>query len=171
MHLIQTLLVNIAQHVNKHVLVTTFQRTTANAWIGRLVKDKIDIDCKIVNWDQFWGNVYEGGVMKKVKMSSINPKDVFAVLIDEFFQLPRRCLLDLCEMQKQNTDIIFVPIGDYNQIPAIESPNYNWIERDLLATFVTHKLKKNYIHGCGRFSKTVLKLLKYLEFVNQNQSN
>ena len=32
-----------------------------------------------------------------------------------------------------------------------------------MTTFVTHKLKKKYIQGCDRFSKRVLKILRWLE--------
>ena len=189
---IKILLVRIANCVGKKVLVTSFQRSTANAWITRVANDwnkrdkeinalpdgeekkrasarkriyrsTYDGVVKVVNWDQFWGNVYEGGEMKRKKKSTFDCDQVFAVIIDEFFQMPRRCLKDLCELFINNQEVIFVPIGDYNQIPAIDNVTYNWMERDLMTTFVTHKLKKNYIQGCGRFSKKVLKILRWLE--------
>ena len=61
---------------------------------------------------QFWGNVYEGCEMKRKKKSTFD--------CDEgFFQMPHRCLKDLCELLINNPEVIFVPIGNYNQIPAI----------------------------------------------------
>ena len=84
----------------------------------RLYRSRYKDVAKVVNWDQFWGNVYEGGEMKRKKRSAFGCEEVFAVIIDEFFQMPLRCLKDLCELFINNPEVIFVPIGDYNQIPA-----------------------------------------------------
>ena len=172
---IQSLLIKIANNIGKLVLVTSFQRSTVNNWVSKVYKwnkecikndDKtflVDQGTGYHNWDSFYGNNLKQGIMVKERKTRWDAKDIFAIFIDEFFQMPERCLLDLLELLKENPDIILIPIGDNQQMPAIEKPVYDWVKSDIMSYFVSYKIKKEYIPESCRFPKKVLKLVKLLE--------
>ena len=163
---IKKILLKLASHLDQHVITTSFQRTCVTNWIQKEFDTKQDIDCKDNwNWDHFYGNVLneDTGLIKRVQGCKIKPNKIFAIIIDEFFQMPERCLLDLCDLMDINPNIIIIPIGDYNQMSAIESAKYNWLDCDIIKNFVQNKLHKQYIPESGRFSPEVLKLVRWLE--------
>ena len=171
---IQSCLTKLALKLNKNILITAFQRTTVNSWSNRVQQfnkkcetsdrgDDVIGFCHYMNWDKYYGSMYKDGLMIRERSVSIAPKKIFAIFIDEFFQMPRRCLLDLCYVVRQNPNIIIIPIGDPQQMPAIDSPVYDWSERALMHNFVKCKLQKQYIPESGRFTVEVLQLVKWLE--------
>ena len=156
---IQKILIKIAKMLNKKVIISSFQRSTVASWCNRAQLK----DSTYLNWDRLYGNVLKNRLMQREYVCKITPDKIFAIMIDEFFQMPERCLLDLCELLEDNPNIIVIPIGDCNQMPSIDNPKYNWMDCNVMKTFVKYKLKKNYIEGCGRFCPQVLKLVRMLE--------
>ena len=174
MEQVEKLLLRIAKLVDKRVLVTGFQRSTPSNWVTRMnkynkkceedeKKDDIIINDDNTNWDAFYGNILDDDIIKRVRSTSIPANDIFAIIIDEFFQMPERCLIDLCKLKQQNPDIIIIPVGDHQQIPGISRPTYNWLHTDVLNFFVKNKIKKNYIFESARFSPEVYHFLQLLE--------
>ena len=173
-------LLKIAKLFDQHVIVTSYQRSCVNNFIKKVIqinkktkKEKIGSWHKKIieetntnwNWDNFYGNVLndEYGTISRRSKCKRDASKIFAIIIDEFFQMPERCLIDMCSLLDDNHDIILVPIGDYNQMPGIATPKYNWLKSYILNNFVDYKLYKNYIIQSGRFSEEVLYLLRLLE--------
>ena len=102
-------------------------------------------------------------MIKRDSGCKVDDSNLFAIVIDEFFQMPERCLLDLCVLLEDNPDIIVVPIGDHRQMPGIENPKYAWLHCDIMNSFVNYKVRKNYIPGSCRFSKEVRYMIELLE--------
>ena len=169
---IQEVLVKVANLLDQEVLITSFQRSTVSSWITKVYetneirkKNKKDFipDAKYYNWDNFYGNLLKNGIIKREARCKIGANNIFAIMIDEFSQMPERCLLDLCSLLQQNPNIILIPIGDNQQMPGIGHPVYDWMKSDVMGYFVSKVLYKEYIPESGRFPKQVLKLVKLLE--------